>query len=292
MNASRRIVLLSNPAARNGKGARVTASVAARLRSGGLDVRETVGVDESHSLAIAREAADSGADVLVVVGGDGIVNVAIQALAHTPTALGIIPTGTGNDAARALGISLEDPLAAADTVVTGGLLSIDLARAGDRYYATAMAAGFDAAVNERANAMSWPRGQSRYTLAIVAELFAFNALPYEVTLDGTELREEAMLVTVANGSTFGGGIRIAPEASLDDGLLDVVVVSKVSKRELIKMMPQLRTGAIAEHPAYTVHRVREVTVSSPGVVAYADGERLGPLPLTVECVPGALTVLA
>jgi diacylglycerol kinase (ATP) len=169
---------------------------------------------------------------------------------------------------------------------------MDLARTGDRWFGTVLAAGFDAVVNERANKMTWPRGQMRYNLATVAELRVFEPLRYQLDLDGEPLALDAMLVAVGNGPSFGGGLRIAEGALLDDGLLDVIVIGPLSKSELVRTYPKLFKGTHVGHPAFRRHRVRRVTVASPGIVAYADGERLGPLPLTVECVPGALTVLA
>ena len=167
---------------------------------------------------------------------------------------------------------------------------IDLARSGDRHYVTVLAAGFDAIVNERANTMTWPRGQMRYNLATIAELRTFEPIAYTLDLDGVTRQVEAVLVAVGNGESFGGGLRITEGAVLDDGLLDVVVVRTLSKTALVRAYPRLFRGTIASHPAYEHHRVRRVTVAAAGIVSYADGERFGALPLTVECVPGALTV--
>jgi diacylglycerol kinase (ATP) len=168
---------------------------------------------------------------------------------------------------------------------------MDLARSGERYFATVMAAGFDAVVNERANRMTWPRGQMRYNLATLAELRTFQPIPYTLDLDTTSMQLDAMLVAVGNGPSFGGGLRITEGALLDDGLLDVVIIRPMSKASLVRTYPKLFKGTHVTHPKYEHHRVRSVTVAAPGIVAYADGERFGPLPLTVECEPGALSVL-
>jgi diacylglycerol kinase (ATP) len=169
---------------------------------------------------------------------------------------------------------------------------MDLARTGGRYYAGVLAAGFDAVVNERANAMSWPRGQMRYNLATLAELRVFEPLRYVLDLDGAPRTLEAMLIAVGNGPSFGGGLRIAEGAFVDDGLLDVVVIKPLTKLDLVRTYPKLFRGTHVHHPQYERHRVRKVTVASPGIVGYADGERFGALPLTVECAPGAVEVLA
>ena len=220
------------------------------------------------------------------------MHLGVQAVAGTGVPLGLIPSGTGNDVARYLGLPRTDPVAAADRVIASRRRTIDLARSGDRWFVTVLAAGFDAIVNERANAMTWPRGQMRYNLATLAELRTFRPLPYVLELDGETVEHEAMLVAVGNGPSFGGGLRITEGALLDDGLLDVVVITRMSKPKLVRSYPRLFTGKIDGVAEYVHRRVRSVTVAAPGIVAYADGERFGPLPLTVTCDPGALEVIA
>lgn len=288
----REIALLTNPTAGKGRGANARAIALPRFRSAGITVRDLQGRDADEALDLARAAVADGVEALVVAGGDGMAHLGAQAVATTGTALGIVPAGTGNDVARYLDLPRRDPAAAADRIVAGRTRRIDLARSGSSYYVTVLCAGFDAVVNERANRMTWPRGQMRYNLATVAELRTFEPLPYTLELDGVALRTEAMLVAVGNGPSFGGGLRITEGASLDDGLLDVVIIKPMSKPGLIRTYPKLFKGTHTTHPAYEHHRARTVTVAAPGIVTYADGERFGPLPLTVECAPGALTVLA
>jgi diacylglycerol kinase (ATP) len=132
----------------------------------------------------------------------------------------------------------------------------------------------------------------RYNLATLAELRTFEPLSYTIELDGVPRRLDAMLVAVGNGPSFGGGLRITEGAVLDDGLLDVVVIKPMTKPDLVRTYPKLFKGTHVTHPQYEHHLARTVTVAAPGIVSYADGERFGPLPLTIECVPGALSVLA
>lgn len=293
---AREIALLTNPTSGKGKGARARDAVLDRLRDAGLVVRNLEGRDVDEALDLARQCVEDGVEALVVVGGDGMSHLGAQAVAATSVPLGIIPAGTGNDVARYFDLPRKDPLAAADRVIAGlkggRTRTIDLARCGSKYYITVLAAGFDAIVNERANAMTWPKGQMRYNLATLAELRTFEPLPYTLELDGVTHRLDAMLVAVGNGPSFGGGLRITEGALLDDGLLDVVIIKPMSKLGLIKTYPKLFKGTHTTHPQYEHHRVRTVTVAAPGIVSYADGERFGPLPLTIECAPGALTVLA
>jgi diacylglycerol kinase (ATP) len=177
-------------------------------------------------------------------------------------------------------------------VIGSCVRTIDLARSGSRYFVTVLAAGFDAIVNERANEMTWPRGQMRYNLATLLELRTFRPLSFTLDLDGTLLRRDAMLVAIGNGTSYGGGLRITEGAALDDGLLDVVIINTMSKNRLVRTYPKLFSGTHTGEPEYERHRVRSVTVAAPGVVSYADGERFGELPLTITCEPGALSVFA
>jgi diacylglycerol kinase (ATP) len=288
---AREIALLTNPTSGKGRGTRTAAIALPRLREAGFHVRNLAGRDADETLELAQRCVADGVESLVVVGGDGMVHLAVQALAGTETALGIIPSGTGNDVARYLDLPRSDPQAAADVVVGSRTRRIDLAHTGGQYFVTVLAAGFDSKVNERANAMSWPRGQMRYNLATVAELRVFEPLRYTLELDGTARQVEAMLVAVGNGESFGGGLRITHGASLDDGWLDVVIIKTMSKLDLVRTYPQLFSGKHTRHKQYEHHRVRSVTVAAPGIVAYADGERIGALPLTVDVAPLALKVL-
>jgi diacylglycerol kinase (ATP) len=288
---TRRIALLANPAAGRGRAHHVLDDVVARLGADGTAVDLISGDDAAASLERARRAVEDGVDTLVVLGGDGMVHLAVQALAESPTALGVIPLGTGNDFARAMGIPHASPLEAADLVRSGQRRRIDLARAGDVWYATILAAGFEALVTARGNAMTLPIGSLRYTAAVALELPRFTPLHYTFEIDGVTESREAMLVSLANTSYYGGGMHITPSAVPDDGYLDLVVVEPIGRLELLRFFPTVRTGKHVEHPAYTTRRVRSITIAAADVTAYADGERFGDLPLTITCVPGALDVL-
>ena len=287
---ARDIALLTNPTAGKGTGGKARGAVLERLRGAGLSVRDLSGQDADEALDLARTAVQDGVESLVVIGGDGMVHLGVQAVAGTGIALGIIPAGTGNDVARYFDLPRKDPVAAADAVIRGTTRTVDLARSGSKYFATVLAAGFDALVNERANRMTWPKGQMRYNLATLAELRVFKPLHYTLDLDGKQVTLDAMLVAVGNGPSFGGGLRITEGALLDDGMLDVVVIKPMSRGSLVRTYPKLFKGTHTTHPQYEHHLVRKVTVASPGITTYADGERFGDLPLTVECAPGALVV--
>ena len=254
-----------------------------------------MGADAEGAQRLGREAVARGVGALVAVGGDGMIHLALQCVAGTSTPLGAVPAGTGNDFATLLGLPIHDPVAAADVIVEGVVRSVDAARLsyGDegRWFAGVMSSGFDSAVNERANRMRWPKGKSRYNLAIVAELGVFSPLPFTVTVDGETFEREAMLVAVGNGVSYGGGMKVCPGAEIDDGLLHVTVLGKVSKPEFLRVFPRVYKGTHITHPAVEVLVGREIRLSAPGAISYADGERVAPLPVTATCVPGALRML-
>jgi diacylglycerol kinase (ATP) len=289
------LALLVNPTAGKGRAANVVAAVTERLRAGGSNVAILVGKDANEAQALARQARNDGADAIVALGGDGMVHLALNVVAGTDTPLGIIPAGTGNDLANTLQLPSKDPVAAAgvlaEKLVTGGRL-MDAVRVGDKWFGCVLGAGFDSRVNDRANRMTWPRGRMRYNLAIVAELRVFKPLPFVLELDGERWETEAMLVAVGNAKSYGAGMKVTPDAEVDDGLVDVQVLGPVSKPEFLKTFPKVFKGTHVNHPQVTIRRARVVSLASPGVTAYADGEYLADLPITCETVPGAVRVLA
>jgi diacylglycerol kinase (ATP) len=292
-----RATLIVNPHSGHGAATRVAGTVASMLRAAVPELVAMVTADAAATSRVAAEAVKRGDDVLAVLGGDGTAHVAAQAVAGTATALAVLPTGSGNDLATALSIP-ADPVQAArhisQALRTGQRRRIDLGRIeGAVAFTTVLCTGFDAAVNKRANAMRWPPGPRRYELAVLAEVAALTPRPVRVRTKTTEVALEAILVAVGNGSCYGGGLRICPDATLTDGLLDVIVIAAVSRRRLLKVFPALRTGGHVHEPEVTVLRAETVRIDGePGWPVYADGEPQDTLPVTVHCEPGALTVVA
>ena len=205
--------------------------------------------------------------------------------------LGLVPAGSGNDGARAIGLPL-DPSTALQCVMRGRLRQVDLARVGQRRYVSVLAAGFDARVSARTGLLPTGLGRLRYPLAALAALPTLQPAAYRLEVDGELMPAEAVLVAVANGSSYGGGMRIVPTARLDDGLLDVLVAAPVRPVQMLRLLPAVYRGGHVAHPAVRVLRARILRMHGPPLTAYADGEPVGELPLTVAVEPGALTVLA
>ncbi|WP_330303334.1 MULTISPECIES: diacylglycerol kinase [unclassified Streptomyces] len=289
------ITLFVNPTAGRGRGAHAAQPAASALRAAGFSVRTILGENAQDALTRARAAVEGGTGALIAVGGDGMANLALQAVAGTRTPLGLVAVGTGNDFARALGLPVRDPAAAGRLIaesLKGALLrDIDLGRVGDTWFGTVLATGFDSRVNDRGNRMRWPTGRFKYDLAMLAELAAFKPFPYRITLDDGEVQEiEATLVAVGNGSSYGGGMKICASADLTDGLFDITVVGDCSRTTLLKVFPKVYKGTHLDHPKVTVHRAARVELVADGIAGYADGEPLGPLPLTADCIPAAVRV--
>jgi diacylglycerol kinase (ATP) len=208
--------------------------------------------------------------------------------------MAVIPAGTGNDLALALGIPVE-PVAAARAaaadLLDGRTTVVDAGRAGERWWATVLCCGFDSAVSDRANRLRWPRGRRRYDVAILIELTRLRPREVTIVLDGEESTAPVTLVAVGNTPWYGGGMRVCPGADPADGLFDVTVVGPMTRRQLVRSRPRLTDGTHVGHPAVTVHRARMVRLAADGVTTWADGEPVAPLPVTAECVSGALRVL-
>lgn len=287
MVAERVAVLVNNGAQRPRAVGRRVVQV---LRSRGLQPQMLLGRTAQEAADLASGAAESGIDSLLVCGGDGTINIALQAVAGRELTLGVVPCGSGNDLARSWGLPVTSPAAAMAVVLAGHRRTFDLAQVGDRWFGAVLATGFDARVNDRGNRMRWPGGRLRYDVAMLAELASFRPLSYRLVLDGRQIELEAMLVAVGNGPSYGGGMQICPGASLVDGQLDVTVISRMSRGRLVRLFPSVYSGRHVRHPEVLTFRAAVVTVEAEQVNGYADGELVGPLPLVCTAVPGAVRV--
>ncbi|MGE5830309.1 MAG: diacylglycerol kinase [Micromonosporaceae bacterium] len=300
MSHAGEVVVMVNPTAGRGRHRELVQEVLAALRTSGTDIRVLEAGSVAEASAACQAAVAGGADALVAVGGDGTVHVAVQAVAGTSVPFGVVPAGTGNDFASEVGVPAQ-PVAAARAVAealrTGRTRPIDLARLTgpggyQRWFAAVLGAGFDAIVNERANAMRWPKGRRRYDLAIFAELLRLRPRRYRIVLDGEPLEVDAVLVAVGNTACYGGGMRMCPQADATDGTLDIVVAGPISRTTLLRLQPRVYKGTHVTHPMVTTYRARTVEIAADSITSYVDGERACSLPVTVTAMPAALTLLS
>lgn len=299
MQTQKPIGVLINPSSGSGHGGKVAHEVWQALAAAQVPTIDLAGGSYQTDLVNARKAiTDESIRALMVVGGDGMVHLGVNVCASTEIPLAIIPAGTGNDAAVTLGLPIAN-VADAVTVALQNLESprrVDLLRGraylGDFFAFGVVSAGFDALVNARANKIRFPKGPARYRVALLLELFKFRGIKYKAVIDGRPRQIDAMLCAVANAPRFGAGMLIAPHASVDSAQLELFIVHKISRLELLRVFPSVYTGGHVNHPAVEFVSAQEVTLDSGNRPVFADGEYVGDTPVTVAIAPGALLVAA
>jgi YegS/Rv2252/BmrU family lipid kinase len=287
----RKLALIVNPVAGGGRPARALPDVQAALRAKGLEQRFEYTKSLEHARELAVDAAANG-EVAVAFGGDGLIGAVAGALKHTDGVVGILPGGRGNDLCRALGIPLK-PVAACSVLASGVVREFDLGQAGDRTFAGIASCGFDSVANRIANETRVVRGGLVYAYALVRALPTWKPASFEVTLDGGETCDfTGYSVAAANSSMFGGGMRLAPDASLQDGLLDVVMIEDMPRLRYLGLAPTVFVGRHVRQRAVRVVRTRALQISSDRpFTLYADGDPIAELPVAVRVLPAAVRMI-
>ena len=286
-------LVVCNASAGKGKGSMLAGEFIKLLSNSGLE-NKLIDCDTfaETKMLLEKEIQTNRYNYLIAVGGDGLVNLCLQLVAEKPICLGVIPAGTGNDFARATGFNGKSVDEIFSIFSRSKPVKIDLGKAvsadESKWFVQVLSTGFDAIVNSLANKMTWPRGKSKYTIATILILSKFKSIPYMVEIDGRIFEQNAMLLAVANGESYGGGMRICPGASNSDGIFDVLIVRPVTKIVLLTIFPKVFKGNHIPHPKIDVYKGKYIKISSP-TVAYADGEFVSYLPLEVTNVPNALT---
>ena len=285
-------VLIANPTAGSARAQQLAEQAALVLQDAGYAVELRYTRAKGHATELAQQAVGEGADRLVVCGGDGTIGETLAPLAGSPTALGLLPCGTCNDLARALAVPLRTE-AAIGNLLGGEVRAIDLGRAGDRFFATIAAFGFDAEVNRRMERAQGPlSGRVRYVLEALRHLVRYQPVRVRLCGDFGDMEREVLQVSIANAPNYGGNLRVAPHADLSDGLFDVVVVNAVSRPAVLSLMLRLFWQGHLRHPAVRVERTAHLGLhtAEPHRV-YADGDLLGQTPLALKISPAALRVV-
>jgi diacylglycerol kinase (ATP) len=281
--------LVINPVAGQGKGATVGAYVAGYLDSHAIEYEMIIGRNGMDQTDLLQRFLDQNPDCsgVIAVGGDGLLHLVLQIITPAQVPLALIPAGTGNDFVRTLGWSSDDVDAILDSILSKNPRSVDIGLVDGEWFAAILSTGFDSIVNERANTLSWPKGPMKYNAAIAIEFPKFTPHHYEIILDDRTISTQAMLIAVANGRSYGGGMLVCPHADIVDGYFDVMVLHPISKLEFMKFFPRVFKGTHITHPAVEIVRSKSVKISADAV-AYADGERIGTLPVSAQCMPGVL----
>ena len=276
-----------NPTSGHGKGAIFASRVVQYFDDHNIEYRTFAAASAQMLRQELEIFLDSNAcNGVVSVGGDGLAHLVLQIVVPRSIPFACIPAGTGNDIVRSLGWSLTDIDGFLDRVTTTPATRIDLGNVDSEWFAAILSTGFDSVVNEKANSLSWPRGPQRYNVAIALELPRFTPIEYEITSDNATFTTKAMLIAVGNGRSYGGGMLVCPQAKINDGLFDVMILRPVSKIEFLKVFPKVYSGSHITHPQVEIFRSKKISISAKAI-AYADGERIGPAPISAECVSGA-----
>lgn len=290
-----RVVVVANPTAGRGKGRRALARADRILRELRIDFEVRITESAQHLEAAAREAAESGAEIVAALGGDGTIGYAANGVLGTGAALAVLPAGTANDFAKTIGAwRLDD---ATRLLANPKIRPVDVVRLGagvsERHYVNIAGAGFDSEVNETANRMRVKLGGTgTYVAAVIKTLSRFTPANFRIEVDGRSLELDAMLVVVGSGVAYGGGMRVLPDAVVDDGLLDICVVEALSTPAFLRAFPKVFSGTHPAHPKVRMLTGRRVEIdANRRVQVYADGERAGSLPALFEVVPRSLRVV-
>lgn len=287
-----RLALIANPSAGGGRTGRALGGVQQTLARLGIEYR----LERTQSLAHARElanAAMAAGETAVAFGGDGLIGAVADVVRESDGVLGVLPGGRGNDFARTLGIPLE-PIGACEVLASGAVRRIDLGSANSKTFIGIASCGFDSDANRIANQTRVVRGNLVYAYGAVRALLRWQPASFEVAVDdAVPRRVRAYTVAAANSKAYGGGMLLAPGASLEDGLLDVVIVEDVPKLRFLRLLPTVFTGAHVRQPAVRVLRASTVTITADRpFTMYADGDPIAELPVTVRVLPDAVRVIA
>jgi len=284
------IALLANPSAADGRSLKCLDIVRATLEQRGAEYRLASPSGRDAARQVAREAAERG-ETVAAVGGDGTIGLIAGALRDTPGRLAIIPAGRGNDFARVLKIP-TDPAAAALIALDGVEQTVDVGNVDGATFVCIASLGFDSDANRIANEAKFVKGNLVYLYAALRALIGWKHANFRVVVDGDVHEMRGWSVAVANSKAYGGGMYIAPQAELDDGRLDVVMVSESPKRTFLKDLPTVFKGTHLENPRVHVLRGQKVELSADRPFdIYADGDPIGTLPATVSVSPRSLKVL-
>ncbi|MBA3661696.1 MAG: diacylglycerol kinase family lipid kinase [Gammaproteobacteria bacterium] len=287
---NRKFCVLVNPIAGRGRALSLVNKIEKYLQKHAINFHTHI----TKNIQEAKEAALAGIkrnEIIASVGGDGTVRALLAVIYENQGTLALIPAGRGNDLARVLKIPLH-PLRACQLLVRGKIIKIDLAKVNGQPFLGICSLGFDSLANDIANRARFIKGPAVYLMSGLQALFKFKPISFKVQIDNVDIDHLGYTVAVANAPYYGGGIKLAPNASLQDGLLDIVMVSDISKWRALTAIPHLFKGTHLDLPGFKVLQGKQVTINAPQqYLAYADGDAICSPPVKISLIPSALSVI-
>ncbi len=284
--------VIVNPQAGRGRGQKLWKDLESRLRASGKPFSISATRCPGHATELAAQVAEEGCRRLAVLGGDGTITEVVNGLVGSQVELGILSVGTGNDLARSLALPYNDLASSLRVVLTGDAQSIDVGRDGQRYFVSALGVGYPADVAAETNRLQWLKGPPAFFLAVYKALNRMRAVPLRIEMDERTLEVDCTSLLILNTPFTGGGLKMAPDAKLDDGLFDVVVIDSIGRLDLMLNFPKVYRGSHLNHPNFSLYRSRRVSVTARSPLhKMCDGDLAGWLPVDAEIVPRALKVV-
>ena len=290
----RDFVLITNPISGKGKAAAVAEQAFQRLMAEGCTGKIELTTRSGDANRIAQESIENGSHWIIACGGDGTVHEVVNAIGETPdVVLGVLPCGKGNDFAEAVKIPTK-PVEAVEVLLEGAIRQVDLGKIGDHYFDTIVTCGYDAEVSRRVTEEGAPfSGTASYVYTAITTLFSYQSPTARLVGDFGSYEGKILLTATGVTASYGGGMKIVPEAIIDDGLFDVCIIEPVPRRTVLRLLFTLFWGGHAGHPAVRMHRTKSLTIEiDPPILLYADGERICYTPATIEIIERGLTVIA
>ncbi|MFN2383525.1 MAG: diacylglycerol kinase family protein [Gemmatimonadota bacterium] len=286
------MVILSNPRAGHGSGGRRVEALRRGIEQRGLDCTVVCTERPGHATELARREVASGHPRFAVMGGDGTIAEVVNAIVGSDIELGVIAMGTGNDVARSLGLPINDLEAGLEVALTGASRPIDVGRERDRHFISVLGLGFPSVVAAATNTMTWLKGSPAFFVAVYQGLHRLRAIPMRITLDDRTIELDAVAVLVQNTPYTGGGLHMAPQAAVDDGVLDVVVVERIGRLSLMLNFPKAYWGRHFDHPSFAVYRSRTVRIETDeSLPKMFDGDLCGSTPVEASVIPGGVRLV-
>ncbi len=286
------IALVVNSTSGGGKGRRFGEKLVRTLSQSGLHFTLIREKSLKESLTTFERIHEKDPFTTIVsVGGDGLAHALFPTAIKYRIPILVAPAGTGNDFARSIGTFGLDAEKLVSLMISRTPVNVDMGlvqhKGVDIWFGQVLSTGFDSLVNERANDYKFIKGKLKYVIATARELPFFVPRTYKISIDGKSRETGSMLVAIANGKSYGGGMQVCPDADFQDGLFDVLLLKPIPVREFIRVFPRVFSGKHISHPAVEIQRCSSIALES-NAIAYADGERIGPLPITATVVPAAM----